>query len=244
MISRATIEELSSVDSTNAEAMRRVQAGEQGPLWIIAQSQTAGRGRSGRNWTSETGNLHASLLVTLVAPQPKAYQLALVAGVAVFDGIAAAMQPSPPALRLKWPNDIMIDGVKTGGILVESSLGSQRLAAVIGIGLNIAATPAALDRPTTCLSVHGTCPEPRQLLEFLAEAMASWLAAWDEGRGFDAVREAWLNRAHPVGERMSVNTGSELVAGTFQGLDADGALLLEVGGAVRKFTFGDVTLAR
>lgn len=244
MINHAPIEELASVDSTNAEAMRRVQAGEPGPLWILAERQDSGRGRSGRGWSSEPGNLHASLLVTLAAPQPKAYQLALVAGVAVFDAITASVHPTIPGLSLKWPNDIMIDGTKAGGILIESSLGSGRLAAVIGIGLNVATSPGQLDRPTTHLRAHGTCPPPPELLGYVADAMARWLATWDEGRGFDAVREAWLNRAHPLGERLSVNSGAELETGTFQGLDAEGALLLQVRGDVRRFTFGDVTLAR
>lgn len=238
------VDRLAAVDSTNAEAMRRAQAGERGPLWIMADVQSAGRGRSGRNWTSVPGNLHASLLVTLAAPQPKAYQLALVAGVAVFDALGAAMRAVPPGLRLKWPNDILVDGAKAGGILIESSASSARLAAVIGIGLNVASSPALPDRPATHLAAHGECPEPSALLEAVADAMGAWLATWDEGRGFAAVREAWLNRAHPIGERMSINTGSERASGAFLGLDPEGALLLEVEGRVRRFTFGDVSLAR
>lgn len=244
MANHPRVEELASVDSTNAEAMRRAQAGEQGPLWIMAQTQTAGRGRSGRIWSSECGNLHASLLVTLAAPQPKAYQLALVAGIAVVDALSAALHPVPPALELKWPNDVLIDGEKAGGILVESSSGSGRLSAVIGIGLNVAASPAALDRPATYLRAHGRCPEPRELLHHIADAMDRWIATWDEARGFAAVREAWLNRAHPIGERLSINTGAERVSGAFLGLDPEGALLLDAEGEARRFTYGDVSLAR
>jgi BirA family biotin operon repressor/biotin-[acetyl-CoA-carboxylase] ligase len=238
------VDRLAAVDSTNAEALRRAQAGERGPLWILADVQTAGRGRSGRSWSSEAGNLHASLLLTLTLPQPMAYQLALVAGVAVFDALGTAMHPAPAGLRLKWPNDILIDGEKTGGILIESSTVGGTLVAVIGIGLNVAAAPHGLDRPATHLAAHGTCPEPHTLIRPLADCMGSWLAAWDEGRGFAAVREAWLNRAHPIGERLSINTGSERVLGAFAGLDPDGALLLDVDGRGRRFTFGDVSLAR
>ena len=236
---------LDAVDSTNTEAMRRAQAGERGPLWIVADTQSAGRGRSGRSWSSETGNLHASLLLTLALPQPQAHQLALVAGVALFDAISPAIGPPPAGLRLKWPNDILIDGDKTGGILIESSMGAGGLTAVIGIGLNVAAAPAGLDRPATHLAAHGASPGARGLLlDALMDTLAVWLAAWDEGRGFAAVREAWLNRAHPIGERMGINTGTEHVAGTFQGLDPDGALLIDAGGSVRRFTFGDVSLQR
>ena len=238
------VDRLAVVDSTNAEALRRAQAGERGPLWIMADAQSSGRGRSGRSWSSEAGNLHASLLITLALPQPKAYQLALVAGVAVLDALGTALRPLPPGLRLKWPNDILIDGGKTGGILIESSTGAAGLSAVIGIGLNVGAAPAGLGRPATHLAAHGDCPQPRVLLDAIAEAMGAWLAVWDEGRGFAAVREAWLNRAHPIGERMGINTGSEQISGAFLGLDPEGALLLDTEGGIRRFTYGDVSLAR
>lgn len=235
---------LEAVDSTNAEAMRRAQAGERGPLWIMADTQTAGRGRSGRSWASAAGNLHASLLVTLAAPQPKAYQLALVAGVAAIDALNRALDPVSPGLRLKWPNDILVEGSKTGGILIESSVTPASLTAVIGVGLNVASAPEVPDRPTTFLAAHGKCPAPEAILDALAEATDGWLTRWDEGRGFAEIREAWLTRAHPIGERLSIKTGAEQVAGTFHGLDAEGALLLDVDGDVRRFTFGDVSLQR
>lgn len=240
----ARVDWLGTVDSTNAEAMRRAHAGERGPLWVAAEVQTSGRGRSGRSWVSEPGNLHASLLLALGLPQPKAYQLALVAGVAVFDALNRAMRPPPAALRLKWPNDILIGDEKTGGILIESSATTGALAAVIGVGLNVAHAPAVPDRPATYLKAHGLHPDLPALLDDVAEAMRDWLDRWGEGRGFAAVREAWLNRAHPIGERMSMNTGTERVFGAFMGLDAEGAILLDAGEGVRRFTFGDVTLER
>ncbi len=240
----ARVERLAAVDSTNAEALRRAQSGERGPLWIVADVQTAGRGRSGRGWSSDAGNLHASLLVTLSLPQPLAYQLALVAGVAVFDALGAATYPAPPGLRLKWPNDILVGDAKAGGILIESSVAGGSLAAVIGIGVNLAASPSLPDRPATYLAAHGAAPEPGVLLAAISASLEAWLPAWDEGRGFAAVRQAWLNRALPIGERLSIHTGPERVLGTFSGLDADGALLLDVDGDVRRFTFGDVSLAR
>lgn len=235
---------LPSVDSTNAEALRRAAAGERGPLWILADVQTAGRGRAGRSWVSEPGNLHASLLVTLSAPAPKAYQLSLVTGVAVYDAIRNAMQPAPAALRLKWPNDILIGAEKAGGILIESTSSAAGLCAVVGIGIDIARTPPSLDRPATHLAAHGACPAPDELLAHIAAAAEDWLATWDEGRGFDAIRNAWLKRAHPIGERMSIDTGAERIAGAFHGLDDDGALVLDTEAGARRFTFGDVSLAR
>lgn len=232
------------MDSTNAEALRRAAAGERGPLWILADVQTAGRGRAGRSWVSAPGNLHASLLVTLAAPASKAYQLSLVTGVAVFDAIGSAMQPAPAGFCLKWPNDILIGTEKAGGILIESTTSSAGLSAIIGIGIDIAAVPPDLGRPVTHLAAHGACPKPEELLAHIAEAAERWLAVWDQGSGFPATRNAWLNRAHPIGERMSIDTGAEQIVGTFHGLDDDGALILDTETGARKFTFGDVSLAR
>ncbi|AHB49560.1 biotin-(acetyl-CoA carboxylase) ligase [Hyphomicrobium nitrativorans NL23] len=235
---------LPSVDSTNAEALRRAAAGERGPLWILADVQTAGRGRAGRSWVSAPGNLHASLLVTLAAPAPKAYQLSLVTGVAVYDAIRIAMQPAPAGLCLKWPNDILIGTEKAGGILIESTTSSAGLSAVIGIGIDIASVPPDLGRPVTHLAAHGICPRPEGLLACIAAATEDWLAVWKEGHGFAAIRNAWLNRAHPIGERMSIDTGAERIGGAFHGLDDDGALILDTDTGARRFTFGDVSLAR
>lgn len=237
-------ERLDTVDSTNAEAMRRAVAGERGPLWIRADQQTAGRGRVGRSWASELGNLYASLLVTTTAPVASASQLSLVAGIAVFEAIAAAIGAAPPGLRLKWPNDILIDGRKAGGILIESTATTAGLTAIVGIGINIASAPDLPDRPATCLAAHGFAGDPEALLARIAEAASVWLAVWDRGAGFEVIREAWLNHAHPIGEQMSINTGSERIAGAFLGLDAEGALLLDGPGGARRFTFGDVSLSR
>jgi BirA family biotin operon repressor/biotin-[acetyl-CoA-carboxylase] ligase len=238
------LDRLAEVDSTNAEAMRRAVAGERGPLWIIADRQTAGRGRAGRSWASEPGNLQASLLTAVETPVSSASQLALVAGIAVFDAIATAVGAAPPGLRLKWPNDVLIDGRKAGGILIESTTTPAGLIAVVGIGINIASAPDLPDRPATRLADHGFAGDPLALLARIADATTVWLAIWDRGTGFEVIREAWLNRAHPIGERMSINTGSERIAGAFLGLDAEGALLLDGPGGARRFTFGDVSLAR
>jgi len=226
--------------------MRRAAAGEPGPLWILADTQTAGRGRSGRSWASEPGNLHASLLVRLALPSPRAYQLSLVAGVAVLEAVRRAVSPVPSALRLKWPNDLLVASEKTGGILVESSSSAgQSLAAVIGIGINLVSHPAGVDRPVTHLGAHATqIPAPAALLDVLASYMQHWLAVWQNGQGFPEVREAWLSGAHPIGERLRIVAGAKTVEGTFAGLDPEGALILaDPSGRKESFTFGDVTTA-
>ncbi|MEO8421864.1 MAG: biotin--[acetyl-CoA-carboxylase] ligase [Hyphomicrobium sp.] len=233
---------LDEVDGTNAEAMRRVLAGERGPLWISAARQTAGRGRSGRAWTSQSGNLFASFVTTLDCPPAKAGQLSLVAGVAVIDAIRRA--GSVPGLRLKWPNDILVSTAKTGGILVEST--SRPLhagtTAVVGIGLNLVSSPADLGRAATFLAQHALALSPREALCFLAQTMSDWIGIWENGEGFARVREAWLDRAGPYGEALTVNAPSGPVTGSFAGLDDSGALLIDdAGGRQLTFSFGDVT---
>jgi BirA family biotin operon repressor/biotin-[acetyl-CoA-carboxylase] ligase len=233
-----------SMGSTNAEAIRLAGAGETGPLWIVAERQTAGRGRSGRPWTSEPGNLFASLLVTLPGHvAPSAFQLSLVAGVAVHEAIrAAGGLPQDVPLRLKWPNDILIGTGKVCGILVESSHSAQGLAAVIGIGVNITSQPAGTAQPATHLGLHGAPPDRLKLLEAIAEAVAGWLGRWQEGIGFATVRAAWLERAGPIGERCSVHVADTRAEGRFAGLDLDGALLMDIDGRRERVSFGDVSL--
>ena len=235
---------LDEIDSTNREAFRRAEAGEAGPLWIMARRQTAGRGRSGRQWTSEPGNLYASLLVRLACSPAVIPQLSLLAGVAVVEAIGKAAGSTPAGLRLKWPNDVLIGQAKCAGILAESISGHDAVIAVIGTGLNLAWHPTDLGRAATNLSEHGLQISPDAMLGSLAEAMQRWLAVWACGQGFAQVRAAWLERAGPLGESCSVNTGAERIEGTFVGLDPGGALLMQDReGRQRSITFGDVMLA-
>lgn len=235
---------LAETGSTNAEAMRLALKGEPLPLWVLADRQTTGRGRLGRIWLSEEGNLHASLALRLSCGALQASHLSLVAGVAVIDAIRAAGGIRARA-RLKWPNDVLIEGAKAGGILVESSTGhrERELIAVVGVGLNLGSHPDVAGRPATHLAAQGVSCTPLDMLSRLAATMAGWLGTWQEGAGIADVRAGWLERAGPVGERIAVTTGSGLAEGRFAGLDAEGALLLaDEQGATRRFTFGDVTL--
>src|SRR6185437_573813 len=140
----ARILHLRETGSTNADAMRLALKGEDLPLWVIADRQTAGRGRAGRSWVSPTGNLYASLAICCAAPIEKAGQLSLVAGISLFDAIRATTGLAPDAgLRLKWPNDVLLGLAKMGGILVESTSarGSPGFLAVLGFGVNIDNAP-------------------------------------------------------------------------------------------------------
>jgi BirA family transcriptional regulator, biotin operon repressor / biotin---[acetyl-CoA-carboxylase] ligase len=236
--------DLDEVDGTNAEAMRRVLDGERGPMWIIAQRQSAGRGRSGRAWSSQPGNLFASFITALDCQPAMTGQLSLVAGIAVIDAIRRAGEV--PGLRLKWPNDILVGTAKTGGILVESTsrLPQPGPIAVIGVGLNLVSAPDDLGRAATFLAGHALELSPREALCFLAQTMSDWIGIWNNGEGFAPVREAWLARAGSRGEALTVNTVGGPVTGSFAGIDDSGALLIDdADGRQLSFTFGDVSLA-
>jgi BirA family biotin operon repressor/biotin-[acetyl-CoA-carboxylase] ligase len=234
---------LDSVGSTNREAFALAEAGETGPLWIMARRQTAGRGRGDRPWVSVPGNLHASLLIRPDCPPTAMPQLSLVAGVAVVDAIRQATGGGPAGLRLKWPNDVLIGAAKCAGILSESVARQDAVTAVVGIGIDLAWHPADLGRAATDLAVHGYHVSPELVLGSLSEAMHNWLGVWGGAQGFPGVRQAWLDRAGPAEERVTVNTGRERIEGTFADLDAEGALVItDRHGQRRTVTFGDVTL--
>jgi BirA family biotin operon repressor/biotin-[acetyl-CoA-carboxylase] ligase len=228
------------IDSTNLEARRRVEAGERGPLWLTATRQSAGRGRRGRAWLSETGNLAATLLTTTRRPPLEAAQVAFVAALAVAD--LADVYVPPGLVTLKWPNDTLLAGRKLSGVLVESGAIEGGLWLAVGIGINLASAPADVERPATCLAEHaaGPPPTPGEAAATLARAMARRLAQWDAD-GFAAIAEAWTARAHGLGQRCEARLAHETVRGLAEGLDRDGALRLRADdGTVRKITAGDV----
>jgi BirA family biotin operon repressor/biotin-[acetyl-CoA-carboxylase] ligase len=238
---------LDQAGSTNSEAFALAEAGETGPIWIMARRQTAGRGRADRRWVSEPGNLCASLLTHVTCPPEALPQLSLLAGVAVHDAIRKAAGGGQggqlAGLRLKWPNDLLIGRAKCAGILIESVAARGGVTAVIGVGIDLASHPRDLGRAATDLAEHGCRVSPETVLASLAEAMQAWLGVWDGGRGFASVRRAWLERAGPTGEMCAVNTGRERIEGTFADLAPNGALIICDGrGQRRTVTFGDVAL--
>jgi BirA family transcriptional regulator, biotin operon repressor / biotin---[acetyl-CoA-carboxylase] ligase len=232
-----------SLPSTNAEAMRLGLAGELLPLWVRAERQTAGRGRNGRAWVSEPGNLYASLAVRLACAPIVLHQLSFVAAVATLAAIRRSAAADFP-LKLKWPNDILLDGAKLTGILAESTLQANgAILAVIGIGVNLAHAPNGLGRATTCLAAHGHAITPAAMLDALAAEMERALALWADGTGFAAIHECWLQDSLPLGTAMSVHVGETLHHGTFAGIATDGALILrDHSGYDTRLSTGDVTI--
>lgn len=236
---------IDETDSTNADAMRLALKGEDLPLWVIADRQTAGRGRAGRSWVSPRGNLYTSLAFCCAAPMENAGQLSLIAGISLFEAIRASTDLAQDAgLRLKWPNDILMGAAKMGGILVESTSarGSPGFLAIVGFGLNLASQPDDLGRAVTSLSRHVPTPPAAALLTCLTEQFPRWLDVWENGDGFAAIRRAWMERAGPIGEAITVNSADGPISGTYRGLAETGALLAEVDGEVREINHGDVAL--
>lgn len=240
---------LDSVDSTNAEARRRAETGETGPLWIVARSQSAGRGRRGREWVSERGNLFATLLTTTRKPPAEAAQTTFIAALAVADTLDA-FAPSP-LVTIKWPNDVMIDGEKASGILVESGAheadghrtGGLWLA--VGIGINLTRTPSGTERPATAMDGHlrgdvAAPPSVETAAEVLAEAFAVWQDRW-ETLGFAPVLDAWRARCRGLDAACVARLGHETIEGVADGVEPDGALRIRLAdGGLRLVSAGDV----
>jgi BirA family transcriptional regulator, biotin operon repressor / biotin---[acetyl-CoA-carboxylase] ligase len=220
-----------TIDSTNSEARRLAEQGERGPLWILADEQTAGRGRLGRDWVSTPGNFYGTFLVSISAAA--AAQLGFVAALAVRE-VAAALKPDQ-AFDLKWPNDVLMGGAKFCGILSEVISASPFVVA-IGCGINLANVPSGLPYDVAALGAEHA---PDDVLAVLDPALVAWLAVWDEGRGFPAIRAAWERHGPPLGRQLIVDGQ----AGVFDGLAEDGALRLRLGnGAVKLIHAGDVRL--
>jgi len=196
-----------------------------------------GRGRHGRGWFSPEGNLYASILLRPCLPPARLTELGFVVALAVADAVDAVL-PGGRA-GLKWPNDVLVDGGKVAGILVEIV---EDNAAVIGIGLNIALVPDATPYPVTCLCAAGATTSPEAVLTHLLSALERHEAHWSE-HGFAGPRAAWLARGPAPGELVSVRIGTRIDTGRFAGLDADGALLLAEDGVTRRVVAGDVVAA-
>lgn len=217
--------ELDAVGSTNTEAFARARAGDPGPLWIVAREQTAGRGRRGRTWASPPGNLYASLLLTDPSPPPRAAELSFVAALALHDAISLLAPAVASRLALKWPNDLLGDGAKLAGILVEGE-GTGIVVAAIGIGVNCAHHPAGTGFPATDLAAMGAPASPDALFTALSGAMAQRLNEWRRGEGFAAIRAAWLARAVGLGKPVRVALAGGQLEGCFEALDPAGRLVL------------------
>jgi BirA family biotin operon repressor/biotin-[acetyl-CoA-carboxylase] ligase len=229
------------IDSTNEEARRLAAAGMRGPVWIEAGRQISGRGRRGRAWESPAGNLAATLLIAPGKPAGECAQLSFVTAIAAADAVAGF---APRAdIKVKWPNDVLGDGRKLAGILLESASGEAGRPAwlAVGVGINLAHFPPDMEFPATSIAALGVpAPGRDEALGQLAAHFAKWYETW-RGQGFAAIRDAWLARAGGLGQRIRARLSQEEVWGVFEGIDQTGALMLrEDGGRTRAISAGEV----
>ena len=232
-----TLAALESCGSTNDEAKARARAGAPEGTLVWARRQTAGRGRRGRSWESDGGNLYCSLIVRPATDSAAAAQLSFVAALAVAEAVADQIAGAP---RLKWPNDVLVEGAKIAGILLEAEPGSTGRPdwLVVGTGINVRSHPQGLDRATTDLVACGaTDASVPGTLALYATHFQAWYQRWQR-QGFAPVRAAWLNAAYGVGE--PVRLSGEAPLGRFVDLDLDGALLVEGAAGRQRITAGDV----
>lgn len=234
---------LECVDSTNEEIKRRADLGAVDGTIVWARQQTSGRGRRGREWTSPRGNLYCSVLLRPNYPASKAMQLGFVTAAAVAE-VVTGILPSGARVTCKWPNDVLVDGRKVAGILIESSSAAGKALdwLAIGVGVNVVFHPreVASRYPATSLAAEGAREVSLpKLLERYCHCLQRWITTWHE-HGFAAIRQAWLRRAHGLHEPILVRLENETFEGVFVNLDENGALVLEQNGIDRLVTVGDV----
>lgn len=233
---------LQETSSTNSECLERARAGDPGNLWVTAERQTGGRGRRGRPWVSEPGNLYASLLLIDPAPMDRIGSLPLAVAVAVHQAVRSVLPLAAEPAEIKWPNDIMIGRKKTCGILIEGeAMPNGRYALVIGIGINIAVMPDNPMYPVTCLRQQGSMVSPDELFAHLYATMSEALGAWNRGKGIREITARWREVACGIGEKITVNLPDRSILGHFTGIDDNGLLMLETeDGRIMPIAAGDV----
>lgn len=234
------IETVAEIASTNSALLARLGRGDDliEGHWLVADRQSAGRGRAGRQWSDGHGNFMGSTVARLLPGDPPAPTLSLVAGVALHRTLCRLVGALPDMV-LKWPNDVLIDGAKLAGILLER----QGDAVVVGIGVNLAQAPQLPDRPTMALSGLGHTIARDAFAQSLADEWHTALANWHQ-HGWATLRQDWLTRAHPRGTLLSVrDPAAGTIIGAFAGLEPDGAALLRLAdGQCRAIHAGDIEL--
>lgn len=235
------IERVSSTGSTNADLAARIAAGERlsEGCWLIADRQTAGKGRQGRAWSDGAGNFMGSTAVHIGPHQPAPGTLALIAGLAAAEALSPLLPP-PHRLTLKWPNDVLVSGAKLAGILLER-IGDT---VIVGMGINLAQAPEIVGRSTISLAAFGPAPDRDLFAASLADSFAAEVERW-RTYGLEPAIRRWLALAHPAGTPLAVGEpGQKPLHGTFAGLSSDGALQLRLAdGTTHLVHAGEVNLA-
>ena len=231
-----------TLPSTSELCRARAAVGDAAGLAVMARRQEQGRGSFGRSWSSPEGNLYLSVLLRPAGPLSDGGLWSLLSAVALAEAVATIL-PDPSALRLKWPNDLMLNGAKLAGILLDSAAdGDGRFASlVIGLGLNIATKPDLSDRTPGCLADVMPPPTPDFMAGRLLDRLGHWIAI-QESAGFAPVRAAWLSRGPEIGAAMRLLHGPNEIIGAFAGLAEDGGILITTNGATRPYAAGEIRI--
>lgn len=246
-----------TIGSTNAEALAACTGGDSGDLWFTARQQTAGRGRRGRPWHNPHGNLAATLLLVPDVEPALAATLGFVAGVALSDALAELLPPGSVKIgldgaetagvaggriALKWPNDVLADGAKLAGILLEASrMPDGRHAVAIGIGINVVSAPTGLPYPATSLRDLGSGVSAEDVFEALSDAWVEPFAVWNDGLGVEPVLQRWRQSAAGIGAPVAVSQNGDVLRGIFETIDPAGRLIVRAEDNSRiAITAGDV----
>lgn len=247
-----------SIGSTNAEAMEAATRGDSGKVWYAALQQTEGRGRRGRAWESPYGNLAASLMIVPNADANALGSLGFVAGVALnaalqrilptanlhtgLDGADAAPGEAVKRIVLKWPNDVLAEGQKLAGILLEAlKRPDGRTAIVIGFGVNVVAAPEGLPYPAASLRQFGSSANAETVFEALAESWVEAYTLWNDGIGLPGILARWRDNAAGIGAEVAVQRNNDVLRGVFETIDDAGRLIVRDNEGHRTaITAGDV----
>ena len=233
------------IDSTNSEALRIAHSGACGDFIIISSIQTGGRGTKGRFWSSFAGNLHASILLETKFDVKKTLQLSFLVANAVFEAINyfADRQDVKLDMKLKWPNDILINHAKVAGILLESIKLNNKNYVVIGLGVNIEKAPK-LDQKAVCLKDLGVMVEnPDIFLNVVMGKFEALYKEWQEDDSFVQIRKKWLSRAYNLNQTVIINDGISRISGIFKTIDLDGSMRLKLAsGQYCNIVSGDVLI--
>lgn len=237
MTEQFTVWHHDQIGSTNDEARRLATEGAPHGTVVHADEQTAGRGRLAHTWFSPPGNLYLSVLLRTGQPAARTAELSFLTALAVADTVEALM-PRQTRAMLKWPNDVLVNGAKIAGILVEQA----DQATIVGIGLNVLQAPSNAAYKTTTIVANGGIASVDGARDIVLDRLGHHLAVW-RADGFASVRNQWLERSYPVGAAIRANAGGQPITGHFAGLDLDGALLLDTPQGRQRIVAGDVTPA-
>ena len=216
------------LDSTNLEAKRLIESGIDSDLVIVSSKQTNGRGRRGKEWISDEGNLYLSLILRPYGKPHTFCQLSFVTALALYDALSALLKDNNKSIKLKWPNDILVNDEKISGILLEFVQKNQRDYLIIGIGINVNIVPDILERKTSSLAqILGETLDTNLVLGVFMSNFHRYYRRWQMD-GFAKLRKLWLNRAHKIGDVITIANDNLRISGTFKDINNQGSIRLKL----------------